>query len=68
MNGYVLLGLLSILYGLLVIFMTVAKPPKLWGMAKIQAFVKVLGNTGAQIFFYVWSVGFIALGVWLFTK
>ncbi|QOR35028.1 hypothetical protein IMX26_16440 [Clostridium sp. 'deep sea'] len=64
----VLLGLLCVIYGLFVYFLTITKPPKLWGIGKIQAFVKVLGNTGTNIFFYIWGTGFIALGVWLFIK
>ena len=67
MNWYPILGLLAFVYAGVVFWMTYKKPEKLWGMAKIQAFVKALGEKGTEIFFYVWGVGFIILGVWLFT-
>jgi len=67
MNWYPLLGLLALAYTGLTIWLTVKKPPKLWGIAKIQAFVKVLGERGTEIFFYVWAALFAALGIWLFT-
>jgi hypothetical protein len=67
MNWYPLLGLLALAYAGLVIFITVKKPEKLWQIGKIQAFVKVLGERGTEIFFYVFAVIFLVLGVWLFT-
>jgi hypothetical protein len=67
MNWYPLLGLLALAYAGLVIFITVKKPEKLWQIGKIQAFVKVLGERGTEIFFYVFAVIFLVLGIWLFT-
>jgi hypothetical protein len=67
MNWYSLLALLAFAYAGLVFFLVVKKPPKLWGIGKIQAFVKVLGDKGTDIFFYVWGVAFIGLGIWLMT-
>ena len=67
MNFYPLLGLLALMYAGLVIYLVLKKPEKLWGMGKIQAFVKILGVKGTEIFFYVWAVLFTILGIWLFT-
>ncbi len=67
MNWYPLLGLLALAYAGLVVFITLKKPEKLWKIGKIQAFVKVLGEKGTEIFFYVFAVIFLVLGIWLFT-
>jgi len=68
MNWYPLLGLLAFAYAGLVVYLAATKKPEaLWNMGKIQSFVKVLGEKGTVIFFYVWGVAFTALGVWLFT-
>jgi hypothetical protein len=68
MNWYPLLGLIALAYASLVIILAATKKPEpLWNMAKIQAFVKVLGEKGTVIFFYVWGSSFAALGIWLFT-
>lgn len=68
MNTMALLGILAILYGVAVIFLAIKKPPKIWGMKKIQTFEKVLGEKGTIIFFYVWAVIFLVLGVWLMMQ
>ena len=52
MNGYALLGIICILYAIALCFMAFKKPEKIWQMAKIRAFVKVLGEKGTVIFFY----------------
>ena len=67
MNIYPLLGLLALAYAGMVVYIAAKKPPKLWNIAKIQGFVKVLGEQGTVIFFYVWAVLFLGLGIWLFT-
>lgn len=68
MNWYPLLGLLALAYAGLVIYLgATKKPAALWNMGKIQAFVKVLGEQGTVIFFYVWGAAFAAVGIWLFT-
>ena len=68
MDGIALLGLLAIIYGAVVIFLAIKKPEKIWSMRKIKAFIKVLGDKGTVIFFYVWAILFIVLGVWLLIK
>ncbi len=68
MNWYPLLGLLALAYAALVIYLGATKKPEvLWNMGKIQAFVKVLGEKGTVIFFYILGAGVAALGIWLFT-
>ena len=68
MNWYPLLGLLALAYCGLCIYLGVAKKPKaIWDMAKIQMFVRILGEQGAVIFFIVWGLIFGILGIWLFT-
>ena len=67
MNWYPLLGLLALAYTVVVVWITLKKPPAIWEMAKIRGFRKVLGEQGTVIFFYVWAVAFAILGVWLFT-
>lgn len=68
MNWYPLLGLLALIYAGFVFYLGATKKPvAIWNMGKIQMFKKVLGEQGTVIFFYVWAVLFIALGIWLFT-
>lgn len=61
-------AVLAILYGLVVIVIAAQKPEKIWKMKKIELFKKYLGDTGTEIFFYVWALMFLVLGVWLFGK
>lgn len=65
MNGYALLGILCMIYAIAVFFMALKKPEKIWQMAKIRMFVKILGEKGTVIFFYVFAALMIALGIWL---
>lgn len=67
MNIYPLLGLLAIAYALFVIYVAVKKPSSIWNMAKIRGFKKVLGKKGTVIFFIIWGILFIGIGIWLFT-
>ncbi|MTI69666.1 MAG: hypothetical protein FH751_05350 [Firmicutes bacterium] len=68
MDVKALLGLLALIYGGLVIFLAIKKPTKIWNMKKIQWFEKALGKKGTEIFFYIWSLLFVVLGIWLLTK
>ncbi len=60
------LGLLAFVYAAFVVFVALKKPPAIWGMAKIRGFIKVLGEKGTVIFFYIWAVIFVGLGIWAF--
>lgn len=68
MDGMALLGILLIIYAVAVVFIAAKKPDKIWHMAKIRAFIKVLGEKGTVIFFYVFAVVCAAVGVWLLMK
>lgn len=57
------LGIILVVYGLFVFWITYAKPDKIWNMGKIQGFVKALGETGTTIFFYVWGAAAIVVGI-----
>jgi len=63
-----ILGIVAVIYAVLIVVIAVLKPEKIWNMKKIELFKKVLGDRGTEIFFYIWAVGFVILGVWLFTK
>lgn len=67
MNGMALLGIVLILYAGLVIFIAIKQPPKIWQMAKIQGFIKVLGEKGTVIFFYVWAGIALVAGIYCLT-
>ncbi len=64
---YVVLGIISILYSGLVVYVTIKKPEDIWGMAKVMIFRNRLGDKGTVKFFYVWAAFFLALGIWLLT-
>ena len=57
------LGIILIVYALLVFWITFAKPPKIWGMAKIQGFVNALTETGTVIFFTIWGLAALVIGI-----
>ncbi|VDN47916.1 conserved protein of unknown function [Petrocella atlantisensis] len=61
-------AIVSIVYAAAVIVLAITKPAAIWNMKKIQMFEKVLGVKGTEIFFYVWALIFLVLGVWLFTR
>ena len=62
------LGIGLVLYGILVFWITLAKPEKIWNMGKIQAFVKILGSVGTQIFFYLFGSAALGFGIWLLVE
>lgn len=56
MDGMLILAIVLWVYAAFVVFVAVAKPKPIWGMGKIQAFVKLLGETGTVIFFIIWAI------------
>ncbi len=60
-----ILGLLLIIYAIIVIFSAVAKPAIIWNSFKIRAFIKILGEKGTLILFYVVAGSALLLGVLL---
>ena len=61
-------AILALLYAAMVVVIAVLKPGPIWNMKKIEFFRKYLGETGTEIFFYIWALMFLVLGVWLFTR
>ncbi len=61
-------GVLAIVYAAVVVVIAVIKPVKIWNIKKIEFFRKVLGDKGTEIFFYIWAVIFLVLGVWLLAS
>jgi len=61
-------GILAILYAAMVVVLAIMKPKAIWRMKKIQIFEKFLGVKGTEIFFYIWALIFLVLGVWLLAK
>ena len=69
MNGLALLGLFLVLYGIFCFVLGITKKPAgIWNMGKIQGFVRVLGVTGAVIFFCVWGAAALGVGIWLLVR
>lgn len=68
MNGWALLGLLLILYSIVIVAITIKKPTAIWEMKKIKLFIKLLGERGTEIFFYIFAAIAAGFGVWLLTK
>lgn len=56
MEPLLLLAIVLFVYAALVIVIALAKPKAIWQMAKIQAFVKLLGEKGTVIFFVLWAL------------
>ncbi|WP_422486466.1 hypothetical protein [Gudongella sp. DL1XJH-153] len=61
-------GILAVVYAAAVVVIAVVKPEKIWNMKKIELFKKVLGDRGTEIFFYIWALIFLVLGIWLITR
>lgn len=61
-------GVLAVLYAAAVVVIAITKPEKIWNMKKIELFKKWMGEKGTEVFFYVWAVIFLVLGIWLFTR
>lgn len=62
------LGIGLILYAVLVFWITVSKPEKLWNTGKIRGFVKILGEGGTKIFFIVIGLAALGFGIWLLIE
>jgi len=69
MNWQPLAGLAAFAYAGFVAYIAATKKPEsIWEMGKIKMFRKVLGEQGTVIFFYVWAVIFVGLGIWAFMS
>ncbi|MBM7560793.1 hypothetical protein [Fusibacter tunisiensis] len=68
MNGWALLGILMVVYAAFVVYIALKKPTKIWEMAKIKLFIRVLGEKGTEIFFIVFAAIVGAAGIWLIIR
>ena len=68
MNGLALLGLFLILYAAVVVVLAIKKPKAIWEMGKIKAFIKVLGEKGTVIFFFIFAAIALGFGIWLLVR
>lgn len=68
MNGLALIGILLIVYAAFVVYIAVRKPEAIWNMAKIKVFIKIMGEKGTVIFFYIIAVIAVVIGIWLMIK
>jgi hypothetical protein len=59
----VALGIILIVYGIAVLAITFMKPDKIWNMKKIQGFVNVFSEIGTVIFFTIWALVAIVVGI-----
>ena len=50
------------------VVIAVVKPGVVWNSKKTETLKKVFGEIGTGIFFYIWALLILALGIWLFTK
>lgn len=62
------LGVLVVLYAMFFVVIAVVKPGVVWNSKKTERLKKVLGDRGAGVFFYIWALLILALGIWLFTR
>ena len=68
MNGLALLGLILILYAVVVVVLAVKKPKSIWEMGKIKLFIKLLGDKGTLVLFYVIAAVALGFGIWLLVR
>ena len=59
------LGIFLIVYSLAVFWISFRKPAAIWKMGKIQGFVKILGESGTQVFFVIFGLAALGIGIWL---
>ena len=68
MNGLALLGLILILYAVVVVVLAIKKPKSIWEMGKIKMFIKLLGDKGTVVMFYVIAAVALGFGIWLLVR
>ena len=68
MNWLALVGILAAAYGLFAIYVALKKPEKIWNMGKVQGFVKRFGEKGTAVWFSVFGLLLLGVGVWLIIK
>jgi hypothetical protein len=68
MNGLALLGLFLILYAVVVVVLAIKKPKSIWEMGKIKFFIKLLGDKGTMVLFFVIAAVALGFGIWLLVR
>lgn len=62
------LGIFLVLYGIAVYLITALRPTKIWQTGKIQGFIKILGEIGTRIFFFIFGGAALGFGIFLLIK
>lgn len=60
-----IIGWVCLAYAALTLFIVGARPAAIWNIAKIQAFVSLMGETGARLFIGAWGLLVAVPGVYL---
>ncbi len=68
MGGLALLGIFLLVYVIAVVLIAVKKPVSIWNKKKIQFFIKVIGEKGTVVFFFVWALITEGIGIWLLIR
>ncbi|MBW6469121.1 MAG: hypothetical protein ACNA76_06550 [Anaerosomatales bacterium] len=68
MEPLLLLAIFLFAYGAFVIVITIFKPAPIWKMAKIQGFIKLLGEKGTVIFFILFGIAAIVGGYFAYIN
>jgi hypothetical protein len=61
MDGWLIFAIVLWVYAVAVLVIAAIKPDAIWNLAKIQGFVKLMGDTGTRVFFVVWAIA-VAVG------
>jgi hypothetical protein len=67
-DGLLILAIVLWVYAVAVIVIALAKPAPIWNLAKIQGFVKMMGEKGTTIFFIVWAIAVAVGGYFAFIN
>ena len=62
------MGLILILYAVVVVVLAIKKPKSIWEMGKIKMFIKLLGDKGTVVMFYVIAAVALGFGIWLLVR
>lgn len=63
MEAFTIVGIVLIAYAALMIALVIFKPGPVWRMGKVQAFVKVLGETGTVTFSIILALIVLGSGI-----
>ena len=60
-----IVGIVCLVYMLVTLLIVGLRPARIWGIAKIQGFVSLLGENGARGFIGAWGLLVGGIGVYL---